>query len=699
VSTGLALAFASSCYFIADIPGMAEAGSDVDVDVDVDVDDGRAEDGDARPDADGDADADVPLDELGAEDVPLDELGAEDVDVDGREVDHDEDYDDDHGEEYDVDVDVDVDVDAGPRCGNGAVEGTEECDDGNETPGDGCENDCTYSCHDAEDCHEAPVDDPCTIDSCDDVTRGRACGHAIDEGAGCDDGDACTTPDTCDAAGECGGPNTCGCPGGTTAECARFEDGNRCNGTLHCVSRLCEVDPATVISCPADPVCRRYACDPADGSCDLESLSDGTTCDDGMFCTLTDSCQSGLCTGSGTPCPIGGCNAGCHETGDLCLAADAGTTCASAPDVCGTNALCDGMSTDCPGPGFRAAGFSCRPAADACDVGEACTGDSYACPADGFAAPGTSCDDAEFCTGVDTCAGDGTCTHPGSPCMVGTEVCNETTDHCDPSGGGCVISGTPYSDGTTNPANQCEWCHVATSTTAWSPKPDFTACSVVTTPDRSYDICSGGTCVSPGCGDASCNAPGPSFPLPDTNQRTCYDNSAALGSCPGSAGTTGCETTPFCGQDAQYGWDVTCPACPRFARSGTTEPVVTDNVTGLMWQGCWAERNGTLCAGGSDVTKNWSTALSYCDGLIWGGHSDWRLPDEFELQSIVDYGRSSSPTIDTTAFPATPADVFWSSSSFAGSASYAWYVAFYDGHVNNFVKPPTVYVRCVRRGP
>jgi len=32
-----------------------------------------------------------------------------------------------------------------PICGNGIIEGNEECDDGNSVPGDGCENDCTLT--------------------------------------------------------------------------------------------------------------------------------------------------------------------------------------------------------------------------------------------------------------------------------------------------------------------------------------------------------------------------------------------------------------------------------------------------------------------------------------------------------------------------------------------------------------------------
>lgn len=36
----------------------------------------------------------------------------------------------------------------GATCGNGAIEGAEQCDDGNTIPGDGCESDCTFICGD-----------------------------------------------------------------------------------------------------------------------------------------------------------------------------------------------------------------------------------------------------------------------------------------------------------------------------------------------------------------------------------------------------------------------------------------------------------------------------------------------------------------------------------------------------------------------
>jgi hypothetical protein len=129
------------------------------------------------------------------------------------------------------------------------------------------------------------------------------------------------------------------------------------------------------------------------------------------------------------------------------------------------------------------------------------------------------------------------------------------------------------------------------------------------------------------------------------------------------------------------------------------QPVVADNTTGLIWQGCAAGLSGSSCGTGSAAKYTWQNALKYCEGLNWGGSTDWRLPDSFELQSIVDYGRTS-PSIDTTAFPATPGNSFWSSSSFAGDTAYAWRVYFVFGYVFvNNDKTNTFGVRCVRGGP
>jgi hypothetical protein len=230
-------------------------------------------------------------------------------------------------------------------------------------------------------------------------------------------------------------------------------------------------------------------------------------------------------------------------------------------------------------------------------------------------------------------------------------------------------------------------------------QPDFTPCNVVTSPDRSYDICVNGKCVSPGCGDATCNVPGPHFPLPDTGQRDCYDGVGKI-ACPSD------PAADFFGQDAQYGWDVAHESSERFSRdtSVSDEPVVTDNVTGLVWQGCAAGQIGSECGSYSASSYTWEKALAYCDALVWGGVHDWRLPDEYELQSIVNYG--TLPAIDQTTFPlpyTNPPDdfpaTFWSSSSSIYDASSGWYVEFEAGTAGaGIAKTAHAHMRCVRSG-
>ncbi len=60
---------------------------------------------------------------------------------------------------------------------------------------------------------------------------------------------------------------------------------------------------------------------------------------------------------------------------------------------------------------------------------------------------------------------------------------------------------------------------------------------------------------------------------------------------------------------------------------------ITDLATGLMWQ-----------TADSQTGMDWEDALSYADNLNLAGHSDWRLPNAKELQSIVDYSRSPATT-------------------------------------------------------
>jgi hypothetical protein len=92
----------------------------------------------------------------------------------------------------------------------------------------------------------------------------------------------------------------------------------------------------------------------------------------------------------------------------------------------------------------------------------------------------------------------------------------------------------------------------------------------------------------------------------------------------------------------------------------------------------------------------WADAITACEGLTYAGHSDWRLPNVKELQSIVDYGRVS-PAIDTTYFTSLSGG-YWSSTTNAGVIELAWYVDFNDGFVYYDGNTNSYRVRPVRGG-
>ena len=147
-------------------------------------------------------------------------------------------------------------------------------------------------------------------------------------------------------------------------------------------------------------------------------------------------------------------------------------------------------------------------------------------------------------------------------------------------------------------------------------------------------------------------------------------------------------------------------AGPRFERlmMGTTPaPVVKDNVTGLMWQGCPADTTGDLTSCTlTTANYNWSQAGTYCnttlngDGVRNAGFTDWYLPDIKELKSIVD-NRYSGPAVDDSFFPNTPSFFFWSSSPYGPNPGNAWHIYFSNGELDDSDKGGSYHVRCVRK--
>jgi len=106
----------------------------------------------------------------------------------------------------------------------------------------------------------------------------------------------------------------------------------------------------------------------------------------------------------------------------------------------------------------------------------------------------------------------------------------------------------------------------------------------------------------------------------------------------------------------------------RYDAANTT---VTDVHTGLMWQRCplgyTVDSQSTVevvsddqCVMTGIASMNWVSALQRSASDALASHTDWRLPNIKELDSIVELG-CHLPTIDSAPFPGTPLDFFWSS--------------------------------------
>lgn len=115
---------------------------------------------------------------------------------------------------------------------------------------------------------------------------------------------------------------------------------------------------------------------------------------------------------------------------------------------------------------------------------------------------------------------------------------------------------------------------------------------------------------------------------------------------------------------------------------------ITDRATGLTWQ-----------KADSGKALNWEQALAYAEHFQLAGHTDWRLPNAKELQSIVDYTRAPDaanpnargPAIDPVFQITNPESYFWTGTTHLegqpGTAGgQAVYVCF--GRAMGWMGPP-----------
>ena len=117
---------------------------------------------------------------------------------------------------------------------------------------------------------------------------------------------------------------------------------------------------------------------------------------------------------------------------------------------------------------------------------------------------------------------------------------------------------------------------------------------------------------------------------------------------------------------------------------------VLDVATGMRWQRTVSPR-----------AVSFESARLFCSRLVLGGKKDWRVPSLVELLTLIDEravgdrGSISAAMIDTAAFPGTPADAFWTSSTFANGPDRAWYLRFDQGTGLYGQPTESFHVRCV----
>lgn len=142
-----------------------------------------------------------------------------------------------------------------------------------------------------------------------------------------------------------------------------------------------------------------------------------------------------------------------------------------------------------------------------------------------------------------------------------------------------------------------------------------------------------------------------------TGSSTCFDENGSQIGCEGS------------GQDAEFRAGVTLPST-RF--TGNADSSYTDLLTGLIWApdaNLVVNRDVEI---DEDGKMTWQAALDYIallNAQAYLGHSDWRMPNVIEMQSLVHIGDN----ITNSTGISNIMGIYWTSSTnYSGFDSYAW---------------------------
>ena len=195
------------------------------------------------------------------------------------------------------------------NCGDGVLDDGEECDDGGSVPDDGCEPNCTYSCHDESDCVWW---NECMTGVCQENDNGKACVYTPISGIPCNDGRFCTSNDLCDEDGNCIG-NMDPCRDGldcTTDDCEEGVDGPDC---LHnVIAGFCMISGECFNHDFANPDNACEKCLSDEDHHGWTARSDMQRCSGGAGVCCDGQCRAGNC------CRDSDCGGGCTGSAHAC---------------------------------------------------------------------------------------------------------------------------------------------------------------------------------------------------------------------------------------------------------------------------------------------------------------------------------------------------------------------------------------------
>lgn len=342
------------------------------------------------------------------------------------------------------------------------------------------------------------------------------------------------------------------------------DDGSLCTPSDTCQAGVCR-GTGTPPCDPIDQCHDRGTCNPLTGACSAPPKTDGSACNDGNACSQTDTCQAGACVGGNYKSCVASDQ--CHTPG-----------CDPSTGACTSTVKADGASCN--------DGVACT-RADVCTSG-VCGGTSYGCSA------------PDQCHQAGTCNGDGTCSFAAKPNGTACNDGNPCTlaDTCQ---NGVCTAGSPVTCTASNSCHNAGTCDTTTGLCSNPVKTNGSSCGT-------GQICNAGACA------AGCWINGAYYASGALN--------GACQSCQPSVSTTswsnitegtGCGTGMFChtGACATGCWINSTYYAASALNSSNTCQSCLPSVSPTAWSSL---ASGTSCNDGNACTTGETCLAGTCQG-------------------------------------------------------------------------------------